>query len=336
MADQSIGDTVGKTLHPYMERAVVRVVDRVLGTRTCSRAIDRMTPEMVQLLYAILPGIGGMASDTLADLLPVSDNVAFYIQTLGSEAFKRAGDAIKEMHESGVELSDDMIDHVVDEAIKDAADMAVVVDPLGHFHLPDCVRLGPLNRRQKTEAKLGAALEQGLQPSPCCHGHIRAKLEHETKPKKEKPKLRKNSSPLDVLGLVDEEKRKEFKKWLKRLPAEQVDEVMEALQELDSLEEFDGLMALDPKMRLHVLPLLRNRNAASNGIKAFLAALGSAIKAGCRGTKEMLVTMWQRYREFDASLEPEVRQRIEDWNKPRERRPKKKVGWSLVEMLKPW
>jgi hypothetical protein len=97
---------------------------------------------------------------------------------------------------------------------------------------------------------------------------------------------------------------------------------MDALHELDSVEELIGLMALPEKVRMEMLPLLENRKTRKK-LRDYLAVIGTLIKAGFTKAAEAAKALWRGYKQFDDSFvvrNTELQARLK---RPRQRRPRR-------------
>lgn len=320
-------ETLGNVAHPYAERLIKKVVGYFADSRPIKALIRDLDPDTIALLYQGLPGIGGLLVSRIPDGAFKTVEAANMVRTLGLEASKAIADVLKEKKDA----SEEELISAVDEAIKRVEEMQVLVDQMDHYHMPDCAKVAKLAKRFRTEIAFKAAVDQGLKPAACCYERVEASKAKAADG--HKASNRKFRSPLEVVGAMDEEQRRKFTEWLEGLSADERNRVMDDLHELDSMEEFIGFMALDPAVRIEMLPLLENRNA-KHAVKRFLGKAGTCVQLGLSEVLKALKAGWKAYREWDDGFAPKVTEAKRTFNVPRaERKPKKKVKWSLKKMF---
>jgi hypothetical protein len=150
---------------------------------------------------------------------------------------------------------------------------------------------------------------------------------------------------MDIIGAMPKEVQQQFNAWLMSLTKPKRQLVMDALPELDSEEELLGLLSLDPKVRIEMLPALKERKEERLRVQQTLAGIGEAVKKaaldgarimgkaadGAYGTVGDAITA---VKEFDDSLAP-MADRLEQecasaW---RSRPRRKRVPWSFWKII---
>lgn len=304
------------------------------------RAVDRLMRDLGPVGKAgvgALPGAVALAVRKMPDSWFKNPELAHFIRDIIRDGARDLAEILKT---KGVGASAEDIEKTVSGAEQAAMDRMLVVDPMGHVHVDTCARLSvfrrPVNQNQRNqnqqqpqpspanlpEIKLKDAIAQGLKASPCCTVLVQEAIDKSASA----PKSRKNLSPLEVVGSIkDEELKKSFKDWLNGLTKQKRIRALDALRELDSVEEFYGFMAMEPAIRMEMLPLLENRNA-THAVQKYLGIMGSFIKNGWHLAAD-------HYSKWNDSLAPEVerlmrRYHDEDGNV----KPYQKPGW--VQSLK--
>lgn len=301
-------DVLGETLEPELENIVTSIVDMAANSRPVSRMIATMSPGIAQILGRFGPTAVAFAASHIPLNTFGPAGITELAKRLIIESAKHFGNILKKG-----EVADKA--QAAAEAVKQAIETELTLDALGHVHLPDCVKLTQLKPFQKQGIKLSQAISQNVPAAPCCFTAIDAHLKKPATEAK-KPEKRGNLSPFDILGAMDPEELKKFNRWLKKLSAEDRCRVVEDLHELDSHDEFVGFMAMDPKIRLEMLPLLENRNAKF-ALKDYLSAIGAAVRGGFDKGVEALKLVWTKYQAFNSSLQPLVDEQWEQLKKPR-------------------
>jgi len=305
-------DVLGETLEPELENMVTSIVDMIARSRSVSRMLTTMSPLLAQTLGRFGPTAVAFAASQIPLTTFGPAGITELAKRLIIESAKHFGNILKKG-----EVTDKT--QAATEAVKQAIESELVLDALGHVHLPECIRLTQLKPFQKQGIRLAQAISQNVSAAPCCFEAIDAKLK---KPADEaqKPAKQGNLSAFDILGVMDTAELKKFNQWLRKLGTEERRRVVECLHELDSRDEFTGFMAMDPQIRLEMLPLLENRNA-KYALKDYLAAVGNAFRFGFDKGVEALKKVWSKYQDFNGSLQPQVDEQWERFKKPRPKSP---------------
>lgn len=300
---------------PYVQMFIAKVMKFFVD----HRAVDRFMRDLGaagKVGVQALPGAVALGVRKMPDSWFKNPEMAHFFRDIIRDAAKDLAEILKEKGEGA--LAED-VENAVKTAEKAAMDRMLVVDPVGHVHVTECARLSvfrkpgqqqsqnPRNPNQPqppqqqptsnlTELALKDVIAQGLHASPCCIKQVQEMTEKATAAPKS---VKKNRSPLEILGSIkDDELRKQFRDWLNGLPSEDRTRAFHALHELDSEEEFNGLMSMDPLHRMEFLPLLENRNA-SHAVRKFLGVTGAFLKNGWNIAAE-------HYTAWNDSLLPEV------------------------------
>ncbi len=301
-------DKIGETLEPEMENIVTSIVDMLSTSGPVSRMLTTMSPALAQALGRFGPTAVAFAASHIPLNTFGPAGITELAKRLIIESAKHFGNIMKK---GGV--TDKA--QAATEAVKLAIETELVLDALGHVHLPDCLKLTQLKPFQKQAIKLSQAIGQNVPAAPCCFEAIDAKLKKPAEEAK-KPQKQGPQSPFDILGAMKPEELQMFNEWLRTMSPEERRRVVECLHELDSREEFIGFMAMDPQIRLEMLPLLENRNAKF-ALKDYLGALGSAVRDGFHHGVEALKKIWSKYQEFNSSLQPRVDEQLARFKQPR-------------------
>lgn len=322
-----------EALRPAVSSALSGFLDWVLDVKPINEAMKHLSPSFRQM-SSMLPMAAGYGFAKLPMSLFPNPTVAHFFQDVVVEMARHVDRKIKAAG-SVDGVSKEEYASALHEGAKAALEKKYVVDPLGHLHRSDCVKLSafrrphqPRNDRngqpippppsQLQEVSIETAIGQKLQASPCCFEGITADLKKAEAPKAEKKAAR---SPMEVIGGSDDpELKKAFNEWFKGLSGDERKRVMELLKHLDSIDEFKGLMALDPEIRDEMLTLLENTNASFT-VSRFLGLVGVAVKHGAHNVAEAAKKAWESYKEFDKSLEPTVQRLKKNLEKPSRRRP---------------
>lgn len=321
-----------EALRPAVSNALSGFLDWVLDVKPINEALKYLSPSFRQM-SSMLPMAAGYGFAKLPMSLFPNPTVAHFFQDVVVEMARHLDRKIKSAG-SVDGVSKEEYSAALHEGAKVALEKKYVVDPVGHLHRADCVRLGAFRRPQQQrtdrngqplppppsqlqEVSIETAISQKLQASPCCFQGIQADVKKAEAPKAEK----KARSPMEVIGGSDDpELKKAFNDWFKSLSGDERKRVMELLKHLDSIEEFKGLMALDPEIRDEMLTLLENTNASFT-VSKFLGLVGAALKSGAQNLAVVAKKAWEDYKEFDKSLEPLVQELKANLKKPARRRP---------------
>ena len=242
----------------------------------------------------------------------------------------------------GVEDPDEA-GRIVDEAVQSVKDrMLTVTGPPMLAHHVECLELHNmfLRKGQKNrEMKYETAIKRGMKFCPHCFPQIQQELQ---KPVDEPKKAaRKNLSPMDIMGMGDKKERAAFNRWINSKTPEQRKVLFESLQELDSIEEFRGLMSRSPKIRDEAVLLLKNRNA-KHWLKGFFGTVGVCITLGYEKVVAAMQWLWSWFAEqwealkrFDQSLTPLVQTQRARQQDIRTRR-STPLAWSFANFFRPF
>jgi hypothetical protein len=250
------------------------------------------------------------------------------------DACNEAGKAIANVLKAKKDATEGDLIAAVDAAVDAVEQKLLIIDSLGHYHMNNCAKakaFGGGARRGKgqqgpsrNEITFKEAVEQDLLPATCCYTRVmeeKAKMECEEKAKPGAKAAGRKFSPLDIVGGADPKQRRAFLRWLKSLSEEERVKAMEALQELDSHEEFVGFMSLPPNMRMSMIGLLENRHGKF-ALKRWLSLLGAAVNAGFTNLANSIKASYEAFLDWDkqfearaqavrAAREVPVKQRIE-------------------------
>lgn len=321
-----------EALRPAVSSALSGVLDWVLNVKPINEALKHLSPSVRQM-SSLLPMAAGYGFAKLPVSLFKSATVAHFFQDVVVEMARHIDRKIKAS--GGVDkMTPEEYAAAAHAGATEALARKYVVDPMGHLHRGDCVRLQAFRRpfqqrndrngqplppppSQLQEVSMETAIGQKLQVSPCCFEGVQADLKKAEAPKAEK----KSRSPMEVIGGSDDpELKKAFNEWFKSLSGDERKRVMELLKHLDSIEEFKGLMTLDPEIRDEMLTLLENTNTSFT-VSRFLHLVGDAAKNGSHKLAEAARHAWEAYKKFDKSLEPTVQKLEANLKKPLRRRP---------------
>lgn len=341
-ADEKIGgaSVADEMLRPVVSSALSSVLDWVLDAKPINAALEHLSPSVRQF-SSLLPiaVAGGFAK------LPVSmfknATYAHFFQDIVVEMARHLDRKIKKAG-SVDKVSPEEYAEALQSGLKEVVERAYFVDPMGHVHRHDCVKLSVFKKphferrgkdgqpippppSQLQQISLENAIAQELQVSPCCFKGVEADIKKANAPKTEK----KPRSPMDVIGgSGDVELQKRFNDWFKSLSPAERERVTKLLPHLDSVDEFKGLMAMDPEIRTEMLTLLENTNA-SYTVGKVLEALGKASKVAAAELAEAFKCACKEFKSWEASLAPTEARLEAKLKAPRKRRP-----W--YDMFKIW
>ncbi|MFA6604043.1 MAG: hypothetical protein WCT10_04380 [Patescibacteria group bacterium] len=310
----TVGETIGTVAESYIERLIIKIVHMFADSRPVEALIRDLSPDAIETIYQVVPGVVGFAIGKVPDSAFKSPARAAYVRSLVNEAGKAIGDVVKEKKEKGEAATVEDKEKAV-EAATGKVNAKKLILATGLAHQPTCVNLHDLKAEQKREISFKDVIDQKLRVAPCCFETIDAELQKPAAAPAPK-KLRPNASPFDILGTLSPERLKEFTSWIDTLTVGERKRAVDALHELDSEEEFIGFMAMDPQVRLELLPLLENRNAR-HLIGKFFAFVGALVKSGCPKAAGIVKAGWRKYTEFDQSLEPLVAAQLQRIKTPR-------------------
>ena len=307
--DKSAVDDVAR---PYLQMGVAAVIKHLADYKPVDAFLRGLSP-VEKMAVKAMPGAVAALMRKMPNAWFKNPEWAELVKDSLTDGFKEVAEVVAHKGKA----SPEEIEQKFEEAYKAAMDRMLVVDPIGHVHVADCVKVAVFKKPQPqpqqnqrypnqqppqqsqsglTEVTLKSAIAQGLQPSPCCIKMVQEATEKATAAPKS---AKKTGSPLEILGSIkDEGLRNQFRDWLTGLPAEDRARAFHALQELDSEAEFHGLMAMDPAIRLEILPLLENRNA-SHAVRKYLGIAGAFLKNGWD-------TAADHYKKWNDSLSPEI------------------------------
>lgn len=341
-ADEKIGgaSVADEMLRPVVSSALSSMLDWVVDSKPITAALQHLSPSVRQF-SSLLPIVvaGGFAK------LPVSmfgnATYAHFFQDVVVEMARHLDRKIKAAG-SVDKVSPEEYASALHDGMKAATEKKYAVDPLGHIHRSDCVKLGAFRRphqerrgkdgqiipsppSQLQEVTLESAMAQKLQVSPCCFEGVQSDVKKSGEPKTEK----RMRSPMEVIGGSGDPKLQEqFNAWFKGLNAAERERVLKLLRHLDSVDEFKGLMATDPEIRDEMLTLLENTNA-SYTVGKVLEALGKASKTAATEIVEAVKIACKEFKSWEASLAPTEARLEAKLKAPRKRRP-----W--YDMFKVW
>lgn len=321
-----------EALRPAVSSALAGLLDWVLDVKPINEAMKFLSPGARQMA-SLLPMGAGYAFAKLPMSLFPNPTVADFFEDVVVEMARHIDRKIKAAG-SVDKVSPQEYADALHEGAKVALERKYAVDPMGFLHRGDCVKLQAFRRPQQQrtdrngqpippppsqlqEVTLQTALDQKLQGSPCCFHGIQADLKKAEAPKAEK----KSRSPMEVIGgSGDPDLQAKFNAWYKGLSAAERTRVLGLLKHLDSIEEFKGLMALDPEIRDEMLTLLENTNTSFT-VSRFLGLVAGTVKSGATNVAALARKAWEDYKKFDESLGPTVEKLKSDLKKPLRRRP---------------
>lgn len=341
-ADVKIGGAsiADEMLRPVVSSALSSMADWVIDAKPINAALQHLSPSVRQF-SSLLPIVVAGAFANLPVSLFKNATYAHFFQDVVVEMARHIDRKIKASG-SADKVSPEEYASALHEGMKAAIEKKYAVDPMGHVHRSDCVKLGAFRRphherkdrdgkpippppSQLQEVTLETALAQKLQVSPCCFDGIQADLKKASEPKTEK----KPRSPMDVIGgSGDSELQKRFNDWYKSLTHAERERVTKLLPHLDSIDEFKGLMAMDAEIRAEMLTLLENTNA-SYTVGKVLEAIGKASKVVGAEIAEAFKCACKEFKIWEASLAPTEARLEAKLKMPRKRRP-----W--YDMFKIW
>jgi hypothetical protein len=282
----------------FLERLTTKLAATTTGNRSFQRMMTMIGPELAPLVGELGPYAASMVISLLPDTMLGSSTTAALVKSGLVDLVTKLGDAVKNYGTTEEKTA------AATQALPDAANAAfgklLTMDPYGYLHEADCPELQriqmamprPQQRQQRGQppapqapsalptVTLEKACERGLRAAPCCFNSVDTTLKKQAEKPKEKEKDRfAPRSPLAVLGAMTAEERLSFDTWLGALPPAERLRVIKALEELDSREEFLGMMSLPPDIRAECLTLLENRNRLTDVKKALSKIWGFA----CRG-----------------------------------------------------
>jgi hypothetical protein len=309
------------------------MLDWVLDVKPINEALKYLSPGVRQMA-SLLPMGAGYAFAKLPMSLFPNPTVADFFEDVVVEMARHIDRKIKAAG-SVDKVSPQEYADALHAGAQAAMEKKYVVDPMGFLHRNDCVKLQAFRRPQQQprtdrngqplppppsqllEVTLQTALDQKLQGAPCCFKGIEADIKKAESPKAEK----KARSPMEVIGgSGDPDLQAKFNAWFKGLNAAERTRVLGLLKHLDSIEEFKGLMALDPEIRDEMLTLLENTNASFT-VSRFLGLAAGVLKSGATDVAALARKAWTDIKKFDESLAPTVEKLEKDLKKPLRRRP---------------
>ncbi len=333
-ADEKVGGSsaLDEALRPAVSSALSSMLDWVLDTKPINEALKYLSPSVRQFSSLLPMGVGYGFAKLPISLFP-NETVAHFFQDVVVEMARHLDRKIK-ANGSVDKVSPEEYAGALHEGMKAATEKRYAVDPLGHVHRSDCVKLGAFRRphqerkdrdgrplppppSQLQEVTLESAISQKLRVSPCCFEGVQADVKKADAPKADK----KSRSPMEVIGgSGDPELQKQFNDWFKGLSRDERDRVTKLLRHLDSVDEFKGLMATDPEIRDEMLTLLENTNA-SYTVGKVLEAIGKAGKTVGTEIVEAAKVAYREFKAWEASLAPLERRLEARLNAPAKRRP---------------
>jgi hypothetical protein len=333
-ADEKIGGASGldEAMRPVVSSVLSSVLDGILDTKPFTEALRYLSPSVRQISSLLPMGVGYGFAKLPVSLFP-NPTIAHFAQDVVVEMARHLDRKIKAVG-SVDKMSEDDYAKALHEGAKVATEKKYAVDPMGHIHRSDCVKLGAFRRphqerrdrdgkpippppSQLQEVTLETAVAQKLQVSPCCFEGVNADLKKAAEPKTEK----KPRSPMDVIGgSGDPELQKQFNDWFKSLTVAERERVTKLLRHLDSVDEFKGLMATDPEIRDEMLTLLENTNA-SYTVGKVLEAIGKASKTAGTEIIEAAKVAYREFKSWEASLAPTEARLEAKLKEPAKRRP---------------
>jgi hypothetical protein len=306
-------------LEPLVEQATEQMRKLAGQSDWFNRQAGRIPPELAGLIGRLGPyGVAFLADRIgLGALGPTAGPLA---KSFMINLATKLGSTVSDINDPkrAAEAAKQNADQAAQEAMAELKQMKLKLDNFDHLHVADCPillreaqRLARPPRQSKgqppappsspfVEISVDTAISRGYQGAACCFHDInrRIKKAEEKAAKKESKDHFKANSPLEVLGQMSKEERAKFNAWLRSVPAADKMRVINALRELDSREEFVGLMSLKGDMRAEVLELLENRNSLTP-VKEFLRSVGRSLMNGARWTGRMLMTGWEVVKAWD-------------------------------------
>lgn len=331
--------TILSTFDATIERAIASMVDHVSEWAPIKAMIADLSPKMKTAIYHGLPSSTGLLIDRIPNSMFKTPERGEFVKDTVREVAKRISDAVN----AGV-TDPEEARRLVDEAVQSVKDRVLVIDnQLNLAHHGGCFELQRIflpKGKKHSELKYEAAIERGVKFCPHCFPKIQQELQKPAEePKKQSP--RKNLSPMDIMGMVDKKERAAFSRWINSKTPEERKALFDSLQELDSIEEFRGLMSLSPRIRDEAVHLLKNRNA-KHWLKGLLGTIGTCLKFGYEKILAALQVaygwireLWESIRQFDRSFAPLVQEQRARQQDVRDRR-QKPVPFSLKNLLLPF
>ncbi|HTK05171.1 MAG TPA: hypothetical protein VL500_06295 [Candidatus Eisenbacteria bacterium] len=320
-----------EALRPAVSNALSGMLDWVLDVKPINEALKHLSPSFRQM-SSLLPMAAGYGFAKLPVSLFKNMTVAHFFQDVVVEMARHIDRKIKQAGSVDKVSPGEYADAAHAGAVEAMA-RKYVVDPMGHLHRADCVRLASFRRphqqrndrngqpvppppSQLQEIGIEGAIAQKLQVSPCCFEGVQADVKKAEAPKAEK----KFRSPAEVFAAIKPELREKFNAWLKSTDEETRKRLLTLLKHVDSVEEVEALMSVDDDLREDMLALCENTNASLK-VSNFLGLAASALKSGAKDAKVAITKAWEAYKKFDASLAPTVEKLEKDLKKPLRRRP---------------
>lgn len=283
-----------EALNPVFDRVAEFFARYTTGnSRLLRKLIGKLGPtSLLAIKHAGPVVVSGAIGVLLPDSIFASPQRAATVKNVLVRFVTKVADAF----EAGQSLNEANVDQVLRDVLDD-----MVIMYGGHYHDPECMvipertrslyedyaRDGDPNkdRNRKYSALLRdmVTLARALETNkvPCGHCGHRTAAKAEASAVKPAPKpTRAPRSAADVIGMLEPNQRTEFNRWLSGLSVIDRQSALVGFAELDSVEEAIGFLALDPAVRLEMLPLLENRTVASQLKGAFKILSESAVKAG--------------------------------------------------------
>lgn len=309
----------------HIEMLLGSIRQHLADSRAVKSIVRDMNPVLKMAITGAVPPMAGLLVDSIPDSSFSSSQRADFVRGILLEVIKQ----FVELFKSDPDAGEDEMKDAVDKAVKIVEDREILVDPMGQMHTKNCPFLARMfvgKGRSHHQLSFKEAIDRNLFASPCCFPQIQQELQKPDPAAKPQDPNRR-LSPFDVLGMLGEKDREAFVNWIKSLDEAQQDEAFEALNELDSLEEYHGLMAMPKDMRLQMMPLLRNRNG-KEAMKKTLHTIGTAAqktysfvlkvaKDGFKAAEKALRQGTQAVKAWDASLAPEVARRQAELDRKR-------------------
>lgn len=309
----------------HIEMLLGSIRQHLAGNRAVKSVVRNMNPVLKMAITGVVPPMAGLLVDSIPDSSFSSSQRADFVRGILLEVIKQ----FVELFKSNPGAGEDEMQETVEKAVKAVEGRIILVDPMGQMHTENCPFLARLfvgKGRSHQKLSFKEAIDRNLLASACCFPQIQRELQ------KPDPAVKLNDpdrrlSPFDVLGMLEVKDRKAFVRWIKSLDEAQQDEAFEALNELDSIEEYHGLMAMPSDLRLKTMHLLRNRNG-KEAMKKTLHAIGSAArktygfvlkvaKDGFKAADKAARQGIQAAKAWDASLAPEVARRQAELDRKR-------------------
>lgn len=300
----SVTEQATEAVKPEAEKFIETLIQGVMSGPSVARMIERLPLETRQTVGRVLPTALGWLIGRIPENLLGDPSLTDFLKDMLSKAALTVGVQLRERPKDKP-----MDEAAVKEAVKKAAEAELVLDPLGQVHVPTCHRVMGLKKFEQKSINLVQAISQRAILAPCCHQAVENRIDELVKTKAASaPKSATSQSglsPLKVIGLLKDDQKAEFIKWLDSLPEDVRREAYTSLQELDSVDEAVGFLAMPAKIRLEMLPFLRDRNAVY-GLKKLLGDIGDAIKSGWKACKKTLKKLWRAVKKLDKSCGPKV------------------------------